>query len=83
MSFLGWILFGLIVGSIANFLDPRSAKGGILGSIVLGIVGAVVGGYLGNLLFGYGISGFNISSFVVATVGSLVMLFVGRTLVRA
>lgn len=83
MSFLGWILFGLIVGSIANFLDPRGSRGGILGSIVLGIVGAVVGGYLGSLLFGYGVSGFNISSFAVATVGALIMLFVGRTLARA
>lgn len=83
MSFLGWILFGLIVGSIANFLDPRASKGGILGSIVLGVIGAVVGGYLGSMLFGYGITGFNPTSFIVATVGSLVMLFVGRTLARA
>ena len=77
MSILYWIIFGLIAGSIANFISP-SSRGGILGSIVLGIIGAVVGGYLGQMFFGVGITGFNISSFVVAVAGSLLVLFVSR-----
>ena len=52
MSILLWVVFGLIVGSIANFIDPRESQGGLLGSIILGIVGSVVGGYLGGLLLG-------------------------------
>lgn len=79
---LSWIIFGLIVGIIANIIDPRPAAGGILGAIVLGIVGALVGGFLGNLLFGVGVSGFNLSSFIVAILGSLLLLFVSRALVR-
>ena len=51
MTFIYWIVFGLIAGSIANFIGP-SSQGGIVGSIVLGIIGAVVGGYLEPVLPG-------------------------------
>jgi len=77
MSIIYWIVFGLIAGSIANFISP-SSRGGIIGSIVLGIIGAVVGGYLGQMFFGVGVTGFNITSFVVAVAGSLLVLFVSR-----
>ena len=82
MDILAWIVFGLIAGSIANFLDPHTSSGGILGSIVLGIVGALVGGWLGNAIFGVGVSGFNFTSFLVAVAGSLIVLAVGRMLSR-
>jgi uncharacterized membrane protein YeaQ/YmgE (transglycosylase-associated protein family) len=82
MSLLYWIVFGLIAGSIADFLVP-SSQGGILGSIVLGIVGAIVGGYLGERFFGVGVSGFNLQSFVVAVLGSIFVIFLGRVLVRS
>ena len=51
MSLLYWIVFGLITGSVADFISP-SVTGGILGSILLGILGAVVGGYIGERFFG-------------------------------
>ncbi len=82
MSILYWIVFGLIAGSIAGYLSPN-AKGGIIGSIILGIVGAIVGGYLGEMFFNVGVSGFNLESMVVAVVGSLLMLFVGRLLTKS
>ncbi|MCJ7804921.1 GlsB/YeaQ/YmgE family stress response membrane protein [Patescibacteria group bacterium] len=81
MNIIYWIIFGLIVGSIANFIAP-SSQGGILGSIVLGIIGAVVGGYLGQRFFGVGVTGFNLMSFVVAVAGSLLVIFIGRLLMR-
>lgn len=81
MSILYWIIFGLIAGSIANFIAP-SSQGGIIGSIVLGIIGAVVGGYLGERFFGVGVTGFNVMSFVVAVGGSLLVLFVSRLFMR-
>lgn len=79
-NFIYFAIFGLIAGSIANYIDPRPSSGGILGSIALGIVGSIVGGYLGSVLFGVGVTGFNISSFVIAILGSLLMLWVGRLL---
>lgn len=81
MSIIYWIVFGLIAGSIANFISP-SSQGGIFGSIVLGIIGAVVGGYLGERFFGVGVTGFNLISIVVAVGGSLVVIFLSRLLMR-
>ena len=81
MTIIYWIIFGLIAGSIANFISP-SSSGGIVGSIVLGIVGAVVGGYLGEKFFAVGVTGFNVPSFVVAVAGALLVLFIGRLLMR-
>lgn len=77
-NFIYFAIFGLIAGGIANYIDPHPSSGGILGYIVLGMVGAVVGGYLGGMLFGVGVTGFNISSFIVAVLGSLLTLWVGR-----
>lgn len=79
MSILYWIIFGLIAGSIADFIAP-SSQGGIIGSIILGIIGAIVGGYLGQRFFGVGVTGFNVMSFVVAVIGALIVLFISRLL---
>ncbi len=81
MSILYWIIFGLIAGSIANFITP-SSQGGIVGSIILGIIGAVIGGFLGQRYFGVSVTGFNVMSFVVAVAGSLLVIFISRLLVR-
>ncbi len=83
MTFLLWIVFGLIVGVVANAVDPRPQEGGMLGAIVLGILGAVVGGFLSNLIFGVGVTGFNLSSFIVAILGAVLLLGVGRAMRRA
>ncbi len=73
-----WIVFGLIVGVVANALDTRPNRMGIVGSIALGILGAVLGGLVAGL-FGYsGVTGFNLYSFLVALIGALVVLWVGR-----
>lgn len=83
MNILSWILFGLIVGIIANAIDPTASRGGAIGAMLLGIVGALVGGLLANIVFGVGITGFNLTSFLIAVAGSLVLLFVGQAIRRA
>lgn len=83
MNFIIYIIFGLIAGSVANMIDTRPSRGGLLGSIVLGIAGAVVGGWLGSALFDVGVTGFNLSSFIVAVAGSLLLLVIGRMITRA
>jgi uncharacterized membrane protein YeaQ/YmgE (transglycosylase-associated protein family) len=82
MTMIYWIVFGLIAGSIANFIAP-SGGGGIIGSIILGIIGAVVGGYLGERFFGVGVTGFNVMSFIVAVAGSLLVLFISRLFIHS
>jgi uncharacterized membrane protein YeaQ/YmgE (transglycosylase-associated protein family) len=83
MNIITWVLFGMIVGVVANAIDPSPNRGGVLGSILLGIVGALVGGFLANLLFGISVTGFNLTSFLVAVAGSLLLLFLGRAVRRA
>lgn len=80
MSIFYWIVFGLITGSIANFIAPST--GGIISSIILGIIGAVVGGWIGEKYFSAGVTGFNVTSFIVAVGGSLIVIFISRILSR-
>ncbi len=47
MNILAWIVLGLIAGAIAKAIYPGHQGGGIIGTIVLGIIGAFVGGSLG------------------------------------
>jgi uncharacterized membrane protein YeaQ/YmgE (transglycosylase-associated protein family) len=80
LSFVAWIILGLISGFIASKIVNKRGEG-IAGDILLGIIGAVVGGWLFNT-FGRvarvhpvpGISGLNIESIVVAVVGAVVVL---------
>jgi len=83
MNVLAWLVFGLIVGVVANAIDPAPSHGGWLGAIVLGILGAMVGGFLASLIFGVGVSGFDFTSFIVAVLGSLLLLYAGRAFRRA
>lgn len=83
MDILAWVVFGLIVGLIANAVDQRPSKGGLLGAMVLGIIGAMFGGFLGNMFFGLDVTGFNVQSFIVAVIGSLLVLYIGRAFKRA
>lgn len=78
MNILSWVLFGLLVGLVANILDPAESRGGLLSTIVFGIAGALVGGFLASILFGISVTGFDFTSFAVAVLGSLIVLYLGR-----
>ncbi len=82
MNIISWMLFGLIVGIVANAIDPAPNEGGVLGAILLGVAGALVGGFLANVIFGISVAGFDITSFIVAVAGSLVVLFGARAFRR-
>lgn len=75
MNWLVWIIFGLIAGAIAKFIMPGKDPGGFIITILIGIAGALLGGFIGSSLLGVGVDGFNISSFLVAIAGSLLLLF--------
>ena len=73
MSFIAWIVLGLIAGFIASRLVKRTGEGVFL-DILLGIVGAVAGGWLFGLFGMHGVTGLNIYSLVVAVAGAAVLL---------
>jgi uncharacterized membrane protein YeaQ/YmgE (transglycosylase-associated protein family) len=73
MSFLAWIVLGLLAGFIASKIVNKQGEGLIL-DIILGIVGALAGGWLFNTFGAAGVTGLNLYSLVVAVVGSVVLL---------
>lgn len=72
MYITGWILFGLVVGIMANFLMPGRDPGGFFITALLGIVGSLIGGFLGRLIGWYGDG--DPVGFVMAVIGSIVLL---------
>ncbi len=76
MDILLWIVLGAAAGWIADMI-MKSAHG-VLEDIVLGIVGAFVGGFIMNSFGQPGVTGFNIYSLIVAVVGAVVLIFLGR-----
>lgn len=76
MGILGWIVFGLIVGAIAKLLMPGRDPGGIIVTMVLGIVGALLGGFVGRALGMYGEN--ESAGFIMALVGAIVVLLIYR-----
>ena len=81
MSFIAWIVLGLVAGFIASKIVNKSGEGVVL-DILLGIVGAVVGGYLFQTFGMAGVTGLNISSILVAVVGAVIFLVVYHAVFR-
>jgi uncharacterized membrane protein YeaQ/YmgE (transglycosylase-associated protein family) len=84
MGILSWILLGLVAGFLAKLLLPGEGPGGLIVTILLGIVGALVGGYLGSHLLGLeDITGFDLRSVGLAVGGAVVVLLIYGLLKRA
>ena len=82
MGILTWIVLGLLAGVLAKFLMPGNDPGGLVVTIVLGIVGALLGGFIATKL-GYGnVTGFDLRSLGIAVLGSLLLLVVYRMMKR-
>ena len=80
MGILSWIILGLIVGVLAKWIMPGDDPGGIIITILIGIAGALIGGFLSSAL-GFGaVSGINLGSVIIATLGALILLFGYRRL---
>ncbi|TFC74037.1 GlsB/YeaQ/YmgE family stress response membrane protein [Cryobacterium sp. TMS1-20-1] len=77
MSFLGFLLLGLIAGAIAKAILPGRQGGGWLITLLLGVVGAFLGGWLGGLLFNVSLEEFfSLTTWALAIVGSLIVLLI-------
>jgi uncharacterized membrane protein YeaQ/YmgE (transglycosylase-associated protein family) len=74
MGFLSWIVVGAIAGWVAS--QVMNAREGLLMMIGLGIVGGLVGGYVAlNLLHVGSVTGINVESIVIATLGAMAVIF--------
>lgn len=82
MSFLAWIVLGLIAGFIGSKIVNKSGEG-ILLDILLGIVGAIAGGWLFQMFGASGVTGLNLYSLLVAVVGAVIFLVAYHAIRRA
>jgi uncharacterized membrane protein YeaQ/YmgE (transglycosylase-associated protein family) len=77
MGILSWIILGLIAGWLAGQF-MKGGGYGVVGDIVLGVIGAIVGGFLSSAIFGWDVSGVNISSILIAFIGACIVIGLSR-----
>jgi uncharacterized membrane protein YeaQ/YmgE (transglycosylase-associated protein family) len=82
MGIIAWIVLGLLAGAIAKAVLPGDDPGGIIATMIIGIVGAVIGGFIAELLGWEGLgSFFELRTWILAIAGALVLLLVYRAAV--
>ena len=72
MSIIVWIIIGGLAGWVAGMIMKE--QGSLVKNIIVGIVGALIGGFIMSFFGAEGFTGFNLWSFVVALLGSVVLL---------
>jgi len=86
MNILAWVVLGLLAGAIAKAIYPGHQGGGILGTILLGIIGAFVGGTLGVFFttgtFALAAPTLSIPGIAVAVIGAIVAVFLWNLFTR-
>lgn len=81
MGLLSTIIVGLIAGLLASWI--MKAETGVFVDILLGVAGAILGGWISSLLTGSNLmTGFNLTSILVALVGAIVVIFIYRLIKR-
>ena len=74
MGIFSWILVGLVAGILAKWIMPGDQKAGFFLTAALGIVGGLLGGGIMSLISGVSLTGFNLTSLLVATAGAIIVL---------
>ena len=83
MGIIAFIILGLLAGLIAKAIMPGNDPGGYIVTAVIGIVGALLGGFLAGVLFNADPMDefFDISTWLTAIVGSIILLAIYRLIV--
>lgn len=82
MNFILWIVFGALSGWLASVIMKTNARQGFFMDILLGIIGGVVGGFIMNVFGQPGVTGFNTYSLLVAVLGAIALIYIGRLFTR-
>ena len=75
MSFLAWVVVGLLAGGLARWI-VRDDRAGCLYTMVVGVLGALIGGALMQASGGKGITDFDLRAVLVAALGAVLLLLV-------
>lgn len=86
MNLIAWVVLGLLAGAIGKAIYPGHQGGGILATMVLGIVGAFIGGTLYTLLSTGSLqltaASLSIPGLFVAVIGAMVAIFLWGLIAR-
>jgi uncharacterized membrane protein YeaQ/YmgE (transglycosylase-associated protein family) len=86
MNLLAWAVLGLLSGAIAKSIYPGAQGGGIVGTIVLGVIGAFVGGSLYSLLttgtIQVAATSLSLPGLAIAVLGSIVAIYLWGLVAR-
>lgn len=75
MGLCSWIIFGGLAGWFASMLMGADDRAGCLFYVIVGVVGAFLGGLVMDFLgTDFGSFAFNLRSFAVAVLGSVILL---------
>lgn len=82
MGIITWIIFGALAGWVASLIMKTDESMGAIANIVVGIIGANLGGFIMSFINKSGVTGFNLYSFFVAVLGSIVLLAIVKAIKR-
>jgi uncharacterized membrane protein YeaQ/YmgE (transglycosylase-associated protein family) len=84
VGIIAFLILGLLAGVIAKAISPGEDPGGVIVTTLIGVAGALLGGFLAAALFdAHPLDEFfDVSTWVTAVVGSLILLTAYRVLVK-
>lgn len=86
MNIIAWIILGLLAGAIAKAIYPGRQGGGILTTMLLGIIGAFVGGTIVTVLqtgtLQFTAASLSIPGLIVAILGAMIAIFIWESFMR-
>lgn len=80
MDILAWLVVGVIAGLLAHRVGTDKASGGLMGSVVMGVIGSVVVGWIVRLTGLAGASGVGVGVLIAAFAGGVVLLWAARAM---
>lgn len=82
MSWILFILFGLVVGLLARALVPGRQNIGIIWTLVLGVAGSLLGGWVAHMITGATYDRISVTGFIGSLIGAVVLLLAYIAIVR-
>ena len=80
LSFIVWLIVGLIAGALARLIMPGRDPMGIIATILLGIVGSIIGGLVSWAIWGADERGFQPAGILLSILGAIIVLWIWRML---
>ncbi len=78
LSFLWWLIIGLIAGALARLIMPGKDAMGLLATMLLGIAGSILGGLVSWAIWGAETTGFRPGGLLLSILGAVLVLWLWR-----